>query len=117
MRKHQQKIQSGERQNQPCPVERKSHGNRNNDQRKGSQNEDPAPRGGRVIAPGDGRQFRRRFPTVAMHAKDPFPNPLRKADKTKTIVFRGPKCSTWPPAIAMKQAGWTLWTIGSQCLI
>jgi hypothetical protein len=40
-----------------------------------------------VIAPSDERQFRRRFTTAAMHTKKPFPNPLRKADKTKTSVF------------------------------
>jgi hypothetical protein len=84
---HPQEIQSGKKQDQPCTMERKSQGNRTNNQCKGIQNEKLDTRGEGVIAPGDERQFRRRPQTIAVHAKDPCRNPLRTAGKTQTHRF------------------------------
>ena len=98
---HHEKIQSGERQNQPCTAERQSHGNCNNDQRKGSQNEEPVLPRRESYCPGRRSSLSPPFPYCCNARQRPVPNPLRHADKTKAFVFRGPKCSTWPAAIAM----------------
>ena len=81
-----QEIQSGERQDQPRTVERKSRGNRNNNCRKGTQKEKLATRGEGVIAPGRSVSSAA-SKTNVVHAKDPFCNRLRRDGKTQTHCF------------------------------